>query len=234
VIEPIFNIQTSIGTLHEKSLHATLKLWYKESKDKIETRVENYIIDIVRDDLLIEIQTKNFSAIKRKLEKLVSNHKILLVYPIVKDKWIINVDLSQRIISKRLSPIHHSYVDIFEELVRIPELISNPNFSIELPLVQIEEYRKNDGKGSRRRRGWSIFDQKLVKVLEKKAFYTPIDFLMLKPTSLKTPFTNKDLADSLNKPLYLAQKMTYCLRKMGVIIIAGKKGRSFLFDYKFT
>jgi hypothetical protein len=232
VIEPIFNIPTSIGTLHEKSLHAALKLWYKESKDKIETRVENYIIDIVRDDLLIEIQTKNFSAIKRKLEKLISNHKILLVHPIVKDKWIINVDsLSQIIISKRLSPIHHSYVDIFEELVRIPELISNPNFSIELPLVQIEEYRRNDGKGSRRRRGWSVFDQKLVRVLEKKAFYTPMDFLMLKPTSLKTPFTNKDLAESLNKPLHLTQKMTYCLRKMGLIRIIGKKSRSLLFDY---
>jgi hypothetical protein len=232
VIEPIFKISTSIGTLHENSLHAALKSWYKESEDKCETRVESYIIDIVRDDLLIEIQTKNFSAIKRKLEQLVKDYKILLVHPIVRDKWIINVDpISNVMISKRLSPKHDSYVDIFEELFRIPELISNPNFSIELPLVQIEEYRKNDGKGSRRRRGKSIFDQKLVNVLEKKAFYTPIDFLMLKPTSLKTPFTNKNLADSLNKPLSLAQKMSYCLRKMEMIKIVGKKGRSLLFDY---
>jgi len=232
VTEPIFNISHSIGTLHESSLHAALKLWYKESEDQLEASVENFIVDIVRDDLLIEIQTKNFSIIKRKLIKLIDNHKILLIHPIVKDKWIINVDThSNRSISKRLSPRHNSYVDIFEELIRIPELISNPNFTIELPLVQIEEYRKNDGKGSWRRKGWSIYDRKLVSVLEKKVFYTPIDFLMLKPSSLKTPFTNTELAYSLKKPLRLAQKMSYCLRKMGIIKVIGKKGRFLLYGF---
>lgn len=232
MIEPIFNISHSIGTLHESSLHAALKLWYKEPEDKLEVPVENFIVDIVRNDLLIEIQTKNFSIIKRKLEKLISNYRILLIHPIIKDKWIINVESqSNRSISKRLSPRHNSYVDIFEELIRIPELISNPNFTIELPLVQIEEFRKNDGNGNWRRKGWSIYDRKLVKVLEKKVFYTPVDFLMLKPTSLKTPFTNADLAHSLKKPLSLARKMSYCLRKMGIIRVVGKKGRSFIFDY---
>ena len=230
--EPIFNISHSIGTLHESSLHAALKLWYKESEDKLEVPIENFIIDIVRDDLLIEIQTKNFSIIKRKLEKLIDNHRVLLIHPIIRDKWIVNMDSQSNKASKpRLSPIHNSYVDIFEELVRIPELVLNPNFTIELPLVQIDEYRRNDGKGSRRRKGWSIYDRKLVKVLEKKVFYTPIDFLMLKPASLKTPFTNTELAYLLKKPLRLAQKMSYCLRKMGIIKAIGKKGRSLLYGF---
>lgn len=230
--EPIFSTSYSIGTLNESSLHAALKLWYKESEDQLEVPIENFIVDIVRDDLLIEIQTKNFFIIKRKLEKLIENHKILLIHPIVKDKWIISVEShSNRTISKRLSPMHSSYIDIFDELIRIPNLISNLNFSIELLLVQIEEIRKNDGNGSWRRKGWSIYDRKLVEVLEKKIFYTPMDFLMLKPTSLKTPFTNADLAHSLKKPLRLAQKMSYCLRKMGIIKVVGKKGKSFIFDY---
>ncbi len=221
-----------IGTLHESSLHADLKLWYKKSEDQLEAPVENFIIDIARDILLIEIQTKNFAAIKKKLEKLIANHKVLLIHPIVKDKWIINLKTqSNTVINKRLSPKHNSYLDIFEELVRIPELISNLNFTIELPLVQIEEYRKNDGNGSWRRNGWSIYDRKLVKVLEKKTFNTPMDFLMLKPTTLKTPFTNIELAYSLKKPLSLARKMSYCLRKMGLIKVVGKKGRSLIFDY---
>jgi len=232
VTEPNINSSSKIGTLHESSLHSELKLWYKEPSDQLEAPVENFIIDIVRDNLLIEIQTKNFSIIKKKLETLMTNHKILLIHPIVKDKWIINVDFqSNRTISKRLSPKHNSYIDIFEEMIRIPELISNPNFTLELPLVQIEEYRRKDGNGCWRRNGWSIYDQKLVKILEKRAFYTPMDFLMLKPTSLKTPFTNMDLAYSLKKPLNLARKMSYCLRKMGIIKIAGKKGRSLIFDY---
>jgi len=233
VTEPIFKVSPSIGTLHESSLHAALKLWYKESEDRLEVPIENYVIDIVRDDLLIEIQTKNFSQIKRKLENLMKNNRVRLIYPIVKDKWILNVDLqSNKTIRKHLSPQHSSYIEIFEELIRIPELISNSNFTIEVLLVQIEEYRKNDGNGSWRRKGWSIYDRKLVRVLEKKVFYTPIDFLMLKPSSLKTPFTNLELAQSLNKPIRLARKMSYCLRKMGLIKVIGKKGRALLFDYQ--
>ncbi|MHA2008003.1 MAG: hypothetical protein ACXABO_12175 [Promethearchaeota archaeon] len=222
----------SIGTLKESSLHADLKLWYKESKDQLEVLIEKFIIDIVRDDLLIEIQTKNFSTIKRKLETLLKTHKVILIHPIVKDKWIINIDIqSNKTLRKRLSPIHNSYLDIFNELISIPDLISNPNFTIEIPLVQIEEFRVNDGKGSRKRKGWSINDRRLVSVVERKVFYNPMDFLMLKPASLKTPFTNTELAHSLEKPLRLAQKMSYCLRKMGIIKVVGKKGRSFLYDY---
>ena len=230
--EPIFKVLSHIGTLHESSLHADLKLWYKESEDKLEEPVENFIIDIVRGDLLIEIQTRNFSIIKRKLEKLIINHRVQLIHPIIKDKWIVNVEThSNKVNSKRLSPTHNSYIDIFEELIRIPELIANPNFTIELPLIQIEEYRKNDGKGSRRRNGWSVYDRKLVKVLERKQFYTPLDFLMLKPASLKTPFTNAELAYSLEKPVRLAQKMSYCLRKMGILKVVGKQGKAFLYSY---
>jgi hypothetical protein len=233
VTEPIYNTSHSIGTLHESTLHADLKSWYKELDDQLEVPVGNYIIDIVRDNLLIEIQTKNFSAIKKKLQELVQQHNFLLVHPIVKDKWIIKINhYSNNIISDRLSPIHKSYVDIFEELVSIPELVSNPNLAIEVPLVQIEEYRKNIGTGNWRTKGWKIYDRKLVRVVEKKVFYTPLDFLMLKPANLKTPFTNFDLAFSLNKSIHLARRMTYCLRKMGMIKIAGKEGRAYLFDYE--
>ena len=230
--EQINSSLNSIGTLNESSLHSTLKLWYKKLEDQLEVPVENFIIDIVRDDLLIEIQTKNFSTIKKKLEVLLKNHRVLLIHPIVKDKWIINVDHHlTKINRKRLSPTHHSYLDIFEELIRIPDLIANPNFTIELPLVQIEEFRINDGKGSWRRKGWSIYDQRLVNVVERKVFCSPIDFLMLKPINLKTPFTNAELAHLLDKPLRLAQKMSYCLRKMGILKVIGKSGKFLLFDY---
>ncbi|MHA1916582.1 MAG: hypothetical protein ACW986_09390 [Promethearchaeota archaeon] len=221
-----------IGTLKESSFHSALKQWYQEPGDKIEEPVDNYIIDIVRDGSLIEIQTKNFSAIRSKLEKLVKNHQVRLVYPIIRDKWIHYIDLqSGDEIRNRLSPKHGSYIDIFEELIRIPDMISNPNFTVELLLAQIEEFLVNDWKGSWRRKGWSINDRRLVRILERREFYTPIDFLMLKPIDLSTPFTNMDLAQSLRKSIHFARKMSYCLRKMGLIKVVGKKGRAYLFDY---
>jgi len=221
----------SIGTLNEKTLHADLKWLFSESHDQLEKRVENFVIDIVRDDLLIEIQTANFTNIRKKLEKLVQNHKVCLVHPIVRDKWIINIDTKlDKTIRRRLSPKHCSYIDIFEELIRIPDMISHPNFAIEIILVQIEEVRENSGNGSWRRKGWSICDKKLISVLERKEFRNPSDFLNFIPKSLEPPFTNFELAHSLKKPLRLARKMSYCLRKMGMLKVIGKRGRAYLYD----
>ena len=58
-----------IGTLREKPLHASLKRWYTQTGDRVEVRVDGFVIDIVRDDLLIEVQTRGFSSMKRKVEK---------------------------------------------------------------------------------------------------------------------------------------------------------------------
>ncbi|MFX1488845.1 MAG: hypothetical protein ACFFBI_06845 [Promethearchaeota archaeon] len=233
MIEQDSNVPNHIGRLNESSLHSTLKLWYSESRDMTELLVDNFLIDIVRDGLLIEIQTKNFASIRRKLEKLIQNHNVRLVHPIIQDKWIININnSSEKIIRKRLSPKHCSYLDIFNELIRIADLVSHPNFTIEILLVQVEEIRKNDGKGTWRRAGWSIQDVRLVNILERKIFYNPSDFLILTPTDLRTPFTNVDLAHSLKKSVNLARKMSYCLRKMGILHVIGKKGKAFLFDYE--
>ena len=59
-----------IGTLNEGPLHASIKEWYKKGGDKQEVEVDGYIIDLVRGDQLIEIQTANFSQISRKIVRL--------------------------------------------------------------------------------------------------------------------------------------------------------------------
>ena len=111
-------------------------------------------------------------------------------------------------------------------------MISHSNFSIETILVQIEEIRVKSKAMSYRRKGWSIYDKKLLKIIGRKKFSNPIDFLYLIPKKIKTPFTNLELAKNLKKPLRLARKITYCLREMGVLKIVGKIGCALLFDYK--
>src|SRR5689334_23918490 len=78
-----------IGLLNEKPLHASLKQWYARPGDRFEVPVDGFVIDIVRDNLLIEIQTRNLSAINAKLKKLTCSHHVRLIYPIVKEKWIV-------------------------------------------------------------------------------------------------------------------------------------------------
>ena len=83
---------SGIGLLNEKPLHASLKEWYAQPGDRFEVAVEGFVIDIVRDALLLEIQTRNFAAIRSKLTSLARSHQIRLIYPIAQEKWIVKLD----------------------------------------------------------------------------------------------------------------------------------------------
>jgi hypothetical protein len=219
-----------ISTLNEKPLHATLKEWYAAPGDLIEAKVDGYVIDLVRDDMLIEIQTRNFSALKTKLAKLVQRHKVRLVYPIAREKWIVKVDqdgLTQ--LNRRKSPKRGRQVHAFDELVSFPNLMTEPNFSLEVLITQEEEVRRHDAKRAWRRRGWVTVERRLIQVVDRHLFETPRDLAQLLPIDLPEPFTTSDLAKSLSQPRRLAQKMTYCLRGMGAIEVEGKKGNSYLY-----
>lgn len=219
-----------IGTLREKSLHAALKTWAARPGDQIEVPVAGYHIDIVRGDLLIEIQTRNFSAIKPKLTTLLDSHRIRLIHPIPVQRWLVDLDAeAKRQIRRRKSPKRGRVEDIFSELVRIPKLMIHPNLSIDVLLIHDEEIRRDDGKGSWRRKGRSIYDRRLLAVIEHIPFATPADFGALLPTDLPDTFTTGDLKSSLSLTPRLAGKMAYCLKHMGVIEQCGKRGRAYLY-----
>ena len=73
----------------ERGLHAELKEWLCEPRDLVEGTVWGYRADIIRGDLLIEIQTGNFPQIRAKLAKLLTGYRVKLVHPIPERKWII-------------------------------------------------------------------------------------------------------------------------------------------------
>ena len=220
-----------IGTENERSLHKAIKAWYALPGDELEVKLDGCIIDIVRGDLLIEIQTKNFAAIGKKLRRLVQTHKLRLIYPIVKEKWITRTDASgKHILGKRKSPRRGDLFDLFDELVYIPDLIAQDNFELQVLLTREEEIRCDDGKGSWWRRGFSIKDRKLIEVVETVTFKDKQDFLRFLPGNLPHPFTNKILAKLLAAPVHDIRRMTYCFRKMGLIQQVGKKRNEMLFE----
>ena len=221
----------SIGTLGEKSLHSALKDWYAVPGDRVEAEVDGFHIDIVRRKLLIEIQTSNFSSQRKKLKTLIGKHRVRLVFPIAKEKWIVRLsgDGVKRL-GRRKSPKRGHLLLLFEELVSIPSLIKEENFSLEVLLIQEEEVRRDDGQGSWRRKGWSVADHRLLGVVSRHVFKRPSDFLTLIPPDLSGPFSTRELAEVIEQPRWLAQKMAYCLRHMGAIEVVGKKGNSLLYS----
>jgi len=215
--------------MNEHSLHLDIKEWYSLPGDKIEVKVDDFVIDVVRGALLIEIQTRNFSAIKRKLASLVEKHRVRLVYPIPERKWIIRITERSEVISRRKSPRKGKLVNLFYELVCIPELVDAENFSLEVLVIEEEEVRCNDGKGSWRRRGVSITDRRLINVTDRVLFNNSKDFLRFLPDGLDELFTNKMLSRKTGISIALARKVTYCLRKMGAIVNVGKNGKELMF-----
>ncbi len=220
-----------IGTLNEKPLHAALKEWYAEPGDQVEVEVDGFFVDLLRGDLLIEIQTGGFSGIKQKLQALTNTHCLRLVYPIAREKWIVKraSDGHSRL-NRRKSPKRGQVEDVFAELVSFPGLITRPNFSLDVLLIQEEEVRVQEPGRAWRRRGWVTYERRLLDVVGRRTFETGMDLADLLPASLPGEFTTADLAAALSRPRWLAQKMAYCLRKAGLIEAVGKEGRSILYS----
>lgn len=211
-----------VGTLREKPLHAALKRWYADRGDRIEEPVDGFVIDVVRDGVLIEIQTSGFAAMKRKLAKLLDRHAVHVVHPIAVEKWIVRLGDSGEVISRRRSPKRGAAVDLFGELVSFPELVAHPGLTIELLLIREEEVRRFDGSKAWRRKGWVVEERRLLEVVDRLVIDSPEALVALLPSAVPARFTTADLADALGRRRRLAQQMTYCLRRAGVIEMVGK------------
>ncbi len=225
--------ENQIGILNEKPLHAALKAWYGQPEDQFEVKVDGFVIDIKHRDLLIEIQSKNISQIKRKLLDLTQRHPLRLVLPIAKEKWIIRLDESgANQISRRKSPKRCSVLDLFSELVSIPRLIINENFSMDVVLIQEEEIRQHENGRAWRRRGWVTQERRLLNVLDQRTFASKEDLAALLPNHVPDPFTTADLVENLSITRRLAQQMTYCLRLAEITDFVGRRDRFKLYTRK--
>lgn len=221
-----------IGSLNEKPLHAALKLWCATPGSRTEVSVDSYVVDVVRDDALVEIQTKSFASIKRKLTALTATHKVILVHPIAQEKWIVRLIKGKggtEVCKRRRSPKRGRLEDVFRELVSIPKLFESPNFALHLVLIREEEIRVPDARRGWRRKGWVIQERRLIEVVDHRIFESASAMAGLIPAVVPAEFTTAELATAGKTPRWLAQKMAYCLREMGVIEQVGKRGNALLY-----
>jgi hypothetical protein len=217
----------AIGQLTERSLHAALKEHLAQPGDAFEVRLGRYVIDIVRGDLLIEIQTRHLYALRPKLLRLLETHQVRLVHPLPAERWIVREERDGRV-TRRKSPKRATACHIFGELVRVPDLAAHPNLTLEVLLIREEQHWRDDGQGSWRRGHWSLVDTRLLGVAGSAVFGPPADYLALLPP-LPEQFTNADMAKARGWNANLAGKATYALRAMGLLELQGKKGKSNLF-----
>lgn len=219
----------------ETSLHRQLKERYAIDGATIEQRVGRYRIDVVRGKQLIEIQHSSLTAIRDKIAALLKKHDVLVVKPVVATKHLVKLRREGgEVVSRRRSPKRRTVLDIFEELVHFTRVYPHRRLTLEVVLIEIEEWRY-PGHGRRRWRrdkDHIIDDQHLVGVLEVHQFRTAADLRRLLPATLPQPFHTGHLADGLGCDRSIAQRMAYCLREMKAIKSVGKQGGAWLYKYR--
>jgi hypothetical protein len=221
---------SGIGELNEYSIHSELKSFYGGKGARYEGFVDGYIVDVVREGLLIEIQTANFSQIKEKLTGLLKAHRVTLVYPLPVEKHILVYDEHmQNLLYRRRSPKRGTPYHIFEEVIYILPLLLESDFTLEVLFTREEEIRCKDGLGSWRRRGISIHDRRLIEIVGTRVFSGREDYRALLPESLPNLFTNRDLSNIIGLPPRKVGRMTYCMTHLGILRVAGKKGNAKVF-----
>ncbi len=216
----------------ETTLHRQLKERYCTPGSLIEQRVGRYRIDVVQPKQLVEIQLASLTAIRDKIAKLVEDHRVLLVKPIIAQKHLVKLHKSGgQVVSRRRSPKQGKLLDLFEELVHFTRVYPHCRLTVEVPLLVIEEWRY-PGHGRRRWRHANDHlkeDQHLIEVLEVHRFRSAADLCRLLPKKLPQPFHTGQLAEGLGVQRWIAQQMAYCLREMGAIQKVGKQRGAWLY-----
>lgn len=217
----------------ETSLHRELKSVYGGgAAARQEVPLAGYRIDVVDGDRLIEIQHGSLAAIRRKVSELLATHRVVVVKPIVERKTLVKLDQADgAVIDRRLSPKRGSLWDIFHELIYFIRVFPHPNLTLEVPLVEVEEWRY-PGHGRRRRwrrNDFQVADEKLVAIRERHTFRSQRDLLELLPRGLPRKFDTGELAAAASIPRWIAQRVTYCLRHAGALREVGKRGNAILY-----
>jgi hypothetical protein len=216
----------------ETSLHRQLKERYAVDGALVEQKLGRFRIDVVQPDRLVEIQLASLTAIRDKIAALLKSNKVLVVKPIIARKHLVKLRRAGgREMSRRRSPRQRTLLDMFEELVHFTRVFPHRRLTLEVLLVEIEEYRY-PGHGRRRWRrdnDHQVQDQRLLNVLDVHQFRTAADLCGLLPAGLPQPFHTGQLADGLGVERWIAQRMAYCLRETGAIQSVGKLRGAWLY-----
>lgn len=223
-----------IGTISERTLHAALKAFYEPDPRFREVRVGRFVADICRDGRVIEIQTRNFRALRRKLLAFSAERSVRVVYPVALAKQVswIEPDTGE-VVSRRRSPRNGRPADVLRELYALRPILPLEGLSLELVFVDVEEFRLLSGR-SRDRKHYGVRRAERIPtalrgrlVLEDAS-----DYLKLLPRELGETFGTADFAKASRMTKLRAGECLRTLVTLGVIEVVGKNGRALSYARK--
>ena len=230
----------------ESSLHRELKQRYAAVPEHTEVVVDGFRIDAVVRKRLIEIQHSSLVSIRDKVRTLLRQYHVTVVKPIVHRKHLVKWNADGDLLDRRWSPKTGSLLEAFHELVYFTRVFPHRRLRLELPWVDVEEWR-GPPRGRARRRRWAknyqVQDQHLRNIITTITLRRPEDLWKLIETHQQTaaagaassdrglpnPFHSGDLSRVLQVDRWVATRIAYCLRECGAASVVGKQRNAWLY-----
>lgn len=219
-----------IGTLGEKTLHAVIKNYIEPDEDFHEVPLEGYVADIYRDGHVYEVQTANFNTMRDKLRAFLPLYRVTIVYPVPATKWLRWIDVETGEISeRRKSPKRGTPQAVFRELYRIKSFLKDPNLSIRILLIDVEETRLLDGWSYDKKKGSHRNDRVPSDLVEDLLLSRVEDYRMMVPPDLER-FDSKQYARATKLTVNRARTALNVLYDLGIVERVDKVGNSFIYE----
>lgn len=220
--------RSTIGTLNEKTIHNALKCYYCSELDH-EAKIGSFYADGAGENGLYEIQTASFSKLERKLSKMIRAAHVTVVYPYPKIVHNFSINEQTGEVLSSSTRRNFSLSKFFLELYRIKTFLTNPNLTICIAQLEIEQ--KTFYKDSRKIRRKGMKKEKIPKrYIKEIRLDDKTDYLEFLPDRLPAEFTKKELHKLLSAtdPSIMLEILEY----VGAVSRIGKRGRETVYTVR--
>jgi len=225
-------VKSGIGTQSEKLVHQTLKYFLEPDESCHEVRIGSYTADIFQRETgrIFEIQTRGFDRLRDKLSVFLEEYPVTLVYPCTAIKYLNWIDPDTGEVGKRhRSPRKGRPSDVLPEIYRLMDLWNHENLEIMVLMIDMEEFRLQDGYGKDNKHGSHRYERiplaidRYVRLKETK------DYLGLLPEELEESFDRQSLMKALKLGGMKGSYAVTMLERAGAIERCGMKGKRILY-----
>lgn len=192
--------RVGIGMQKEKTMHAVIKNYVDPDPLHQEVPVGRYIADIcdAQQHRITEVQTANFGLLREKLTAFLPEYQVTVIYPIAHRKTVTWIDPETgELAASNVSHTTGSFYDVFRELYRISGYLCEPNLTIEPLLIDMTEYRLQDGWSRDGKRGSHRFDRMPEGLYDDLVLHDAADYAAFLPPDLPEEFTAKEFGEAV-------------------------------------
>lgn len=219
-----------IGTLSEKTLHAAIKFYMEPDPSFHEVPYSGFVADIKNGAGVIEVQTRSFERLRRKLAVFLEEGPVTLVCPLPHLKYVLWLDPETGEVSRRRkSPKTGRPWHLLPELFRIGELLDHPNLTLLILLLDMDEYRNLDGWSRDRKRGSHRLERLPLALHQELWLRERADWRAMVPQGLPQEFTRQEFAKLGRFSERQSGAALKVLCRMGLCQRCGNRDRAYLY-----